>query len=169
MSRGLGDVYKRQEGLSERPVLEGMSRGGLIVVNWAAANPTQVAAVYGDNPVCDFNSWPGGRNGKLSQRDWDRCLKVYGITAEEAATHRQPCSAETLAPLAKAGVPIALVLGMADEVVPPAENGERLAAVYRKQGGPVKVWRKPGQGHHPHGLHPPDELVAFLVKAVTGK
>lgn len=154
-------------GLSPKPVLEGMSRGGLIIVNWASANPDKVAAIYGDNPVCNFNSWPGGKNGKPSPRDWKRCLQVYGIDAEAAAKHPQPLSAATLKPLALRGVPIALVLGTADKVVPPAENGEALAKNYRDLKGPVRIWRKEGKGHHPHGLHPPDELAAYLQKAVA--
>ncbi len=156
-----------RRGLSRKPVLEGMSRGGLVIVNWASAHPGKVSAIYGDNPVCNFNSWPGGNNGKFSQGDWERCLKAYRITAEAAPNHPQPLSPETLAPLAENKVPIALVLGMADRVVPVAENGEVLATNYEKLGGPVKVWRKPGQGHHPHGLHPPDELAAYLLNAVA--
>lgn len=158
-----------KQGLSSKPILEGMSRGGLIIVNWASANPDKVAAIYGDNPVCNFNSWPGGKNGKLSKGDWQRCLQVYGIKAEAAATHRQPLSPATLKPLADKKVPIALVLGLADKVVPVAENGELLAKNYQAAGGPVRVWRKPGLGHHPHGLHPPDELAAFLLAAVKGE
>jgi pimeloyl-ACP methyl ester carboxylesterase len=155
-----------KEGLSAKPVLEGMSRGGLIITNWASANPGKVSAIYGDNPVCDFNSWPGGKNGKFSKGDWERCLKTYGITAEAAARHRQPLSPATLKPLAEKKVPFALVLGLADKVVPVAENGEALARNYEKLGGPVRVWRKPGKGHHPHGLQPPDELAAYLLAAV---
>jgi hypothetical protein len=56
---------------------------------------------------------------------------------------------------------------MADKVVPVAENGEALAKNYEKLGGPVRIWRKPGKGHHPHGLHPPDELLTYLLKAVN--
>ena len=157
-----------KEGLSTRPVLEGMSRGGLIIINWASANPDKVSAIYGDNPVCNFNSWPGGRNGKFSKGDWSRCLKAYGISAEAARAHRQPLSPETLKPLAGGNIPIALVLGAADKVVPPGENGELLARHYQALGGPVKVWRKPGKGHHPHGLNPPDELAAWILQAVRG-
>jgi arylsulfatase A-like enzyme len=158
-----------RNGWSRRPVLEGMSRGGLIIFNWASANPGKVAAIYGDNPVCDFRSWPGGKNGKFSERDWESCLAAYGLTAEEAAAHPQPVSPDVLRPIAERGIPVALVLGTADEVVPASENGEALADAYRTLGGPVRVWRKPGQGHHPHGLHPPDELAAFLHNAVGEK
>ncbi len=155
-----------QQGLSSRPVLEGMSRGGLIIINWASVNPDKVAAIYGDNPVCNFNSWPGGKNGKFSKRDWQRCLKAYGLAATAAPDHQQPLSPATLKPLADKKVPIALVLGLADKVVPVGENGEALARNYESLGGPLKVWRKPGKGHHPHGLHPPDELASWLLQAV---
>ena len=154
-----------QQGLSSRPVLEGMSRGGLIIVNWASANPDKVAAIYGDNPVCNFNSWPGGKNGKFSKKDWQRCLKAYGLSAAAATDHPQPLSPAPLKPLAEKKVPIALVLGLADMVVPAGENGEALARNYESLGGPLKIWRKPGKGHHPHGLHPPDELTAWLLQA----
>ena len=151
-------------GLSPKPILEGMSRGGLPVFLWASRNPGKVRAIYGDNPVCDFRSWPGGNPGKGSAADWDRLLKAYGITAEQAARHPQPVDEAVLKPIAAAKVPVALVIGTADEVVPPAANGDALAAAYQALGGTVEVWHKPGLGHHPHGLHPPGPLRAFLTR-----
>ncbi|MDB2673672.1 GDSL-type esterase/lipase family protein [Akkermansiaceae bacterium] len=148
--------------LSEKPILEGMSRGGLFIFNFSAKHPDKVAAIYGDNPVCNFQSWPGGMNGKLSKGDYDRCLKAYGIDAVEAKTHPQitdPNFAKKLK-----GIPVALVLGTADKVVPPAENGEPLAANLTQLGSPLKVWRKPSLGHHPHGLSPVEPLLRFLLK-----
>jgi lysophospholipase L1-like esterase/pimeloyl-ACP methyl ester carboxylesterase len=151
-------------GLAPKPILEGMSRGGLPIFLWASRNPGKVAAIYGDNPVCDFRSWPGGKPGKGSPGDWARLLKAYGITGEQAAAHPQPVDEVILTPIAAAKIPVALVLGTADDVVPPAANGEALAATYQKIRGPVKVWRKPGLGHHPHGLHPPGPLREFLTR-----
>ena len=40
-----------KHGLARQPALEGMSRGGLIIYNWASANPGKVACIYGDAPV----------------------------------------------------------------------------------------------------------------------
>lgn len=151
--------------LNKKSIMEGMSRGGLLIFNYAAKFPERVSAIYGDNPVCDFKSWPGGKNGKLSQSDWDRCLKAYGITAEQAATYPQITDASFANQLAKHQIPVALVLGTADNVVPPSENGELIAKHYSAAGGPVKVWRKPGLGHHPHGLSPVDPLLRFLLRA----
>jgi len=152
-------------GLSSKPVLEGMSRGGLIIFNWASANPDKVRAIYGDNPVCDFRSWPGGKgDGKGSGGDWKRCLAVYGIDEDAAKTASQPRDAATLKPIAEKKIPVFLVLGEADKVVPVAENADPLAAAYKELGGPVKVWRKPGLGHHPHGLNPVEPLLEAILK-----
>ncbi|MGC9355822.1 MAG: hypothetical protein ACP5D9_18390, partial [Mariniphaga sp.] len=40
--------------------LEGVSRGGLFIYNWAKQNPEKVTCIYAEAPVCDFKSWPGG-------------------------------------------------------------------------------------------------------------
>ncbi len=159
----------RKLGLARKPVLEGMSRGGLPIFLWGERHPNRVAAIYGDNPVCDFRSWPGGRHGQRSDGDWQRCLAAYGLTEAAAADFPQPLDPDRLQPLAAAHVPVALVLGLADTVVPPAENGDLLAARYRQLGAPLQVWHKPGNGHHPHGLHPPDPLRRFLWSAATGR
>lgn len=73
-------------GLSKKVALVGLSRGGLYCYNWAAANPEKVACIYGDAPICDFKSWPGGKGtGKGSKRDWDLVLKTYEFKDEAAA------------------------------------------------------------------------------------
>ena len=49
----------------------GISRGGLYAYRWAAGDPARVAVIYGDAPVCDFKSWPGGKGaGTGSAGDW---------------------------------------------------------------------------------------------------
>jgi len=45
----LYDELTRNHGFSARPVLLGMSRGGLYVYNWAAAHPDKVGLIYGDS------------------------------------------------------------------------------------------------------------------------
>ena len=47
--------------LNKKVVLEGMSRGGLTIFNWANQNAEKTACIYGDAPVCDFKSWMGGK------------------------------------------------------------------------------------------------------------
>ena len=59
-----------KHGLAKKVALVGLSRGGLYCYNWAAANAEKVACIYGDAPVCDFKSWPGGKGkGPGSERD----------------------------------------------------------------------------------------------------
>ena len=88
-----------RHGLSRRPVLLGMSRGGLYVYAWAAAHPDRVGFIYGDAPVCDVRSWPGGKGkGKGSPRDWALFQEVFALTEAEAARwDRSPI--DVLAPL----------------------------------------------------------------------
>ena len=161
--------YLRFEHLfADRAILEGMSRGGLIIYNWAAANPDKVAAIYGDAPVMDFKSWPGGKGkGKGDGKSWKTCLEAYGISEEGALSYKgNPL--DNLAPLAKAGVPIIHVVGDADEVVPVAENTAIAEARYQKLGGTFKVIHKPGVGHK-HSLKDPQPIVDFILAQDKGQ
>jgi hypothetical protein len=147
-------------GLAPKVALEGLSRGGLIVYNWAKANATKVACIYADAPVCDIRSWPRDHSGAAT---WAECLAVYGLTAEAAETFAgNPI--DGLESLAAAGVPLLHVVGDADEVVPVAENTAVLARHYRALGGSIEIITKPGVGHHPHSLVDPTPIVEFIVR-----
>jgi alpha-beta hydrolase superfamily lysophospholipase len=65
-------------------------------------------------------------------------------------------------------VPILLVYGDADTVVPHRENSEVVFERYRALGGPVERIVKPGQDHHPHGLDDPRPIVEFFERIRTG-
>ncbi len=153
-------ALSQELGFSPKPILEGMSRGGLIIFNWAKANPNKVAAIYGDNPVCDIRSWPA----KKSKPIWEKCLKAWGKTTSDMPGFKgNPF--DGLEVLAKAKIPVFLVLGKKDDVVPLKENAYILADRYKKLGGSVTVWEKPNGGHHPHGLHPIFPLLRHLLSA----
>jgi len=160
------DCYRElvgTHGLAPRVALVGLSRGGLYVYNWAAANPERVACLYGDAPVCDFRSWPGAfGKGKRSDRDWQLVLEGYGFKsdAEARAYTRNPV--DNLAPLAAADVPLLHVYGDADEVVPWDENTGVVAERYRGLGGRITLIAKPGVKHHPHGLDDSTPIVEFI-------
>ena len=160
--------YLRFEHLfADRAILEGLSRGGLIIYNWAAANADKVAAIYGDAPVMDFKSWPGGKGtGKGNGKSWKACLEAYSMTEAEALAY-QGNPLDNLAPLAKAGIPIIHVVGDADEVVPVAENTAIAEARYQKLGGTFKVIHKPGVGHK-HSLKDPQPIVDFILAQDKG-
>lgn len=147
-------------GLAPKPILLGLSRGGLPVLNFARAHPDRVAALILDNAVCDLRSWPGGRSGERSENNWTRALAAYGLT-EAQALEDGHSPLDDLAPLV--GIPAHVLIGGADKVVPPAENGELFLTRLRALGGSVTPWRKPGLGHHPHGLDPVAPLVRALL------
>ena len=152
--------YLRFEHLfSDRVILEGMSRGGLIIYNWAAKNPGKVAAIYADAPVMDFKSWP-----KINPT----ILKVYRFKNEQEAKAYKGNPVDNLAPLAKAGIPIIHVVGMDDKVVPVSENTQVAERKYKKMGGTFKVIRKKGIGHHPHSLKDPSPIVEFVTSQGQG-
>jgi lysophospholipase L1-like esterase/pimeloyl-ACP methyl ester carboxylesterase len=150
-------------GLGENLILEGLSRGGLPVLNFAIQYPKQVSALVLDNGVCDFRSWPGGRNGKRSDSDWASVLSAYKLT-EQQAWQDGNSPLERLKVLADAKIPIHALIGTTDEVVPPAENGLKLAQLYTELDGAITLWLKPGKGHHPHGLDPVAPLARALLR-----
>jgi pimeloyl-ACP methyl ester carboxylesterase len=153
------------QGLAKRGTLIGISRGGLYAYNWAARNPDKVVCIYGDAPVCDFTSWPGGKGqGRGSPDDWAALIKLYRFAneAEALAYKRNPI--DELEPLARAGVAILHVVGDTDDVVPVAENTQIVQERYQALGGKAVVIHKPGVGHHPHGLDDPSPIVKFIVE-----
>jgi lysophospholipase L1-like esterase/pimeloyl-ACP methyl ester carboxylesterase len=151
-------------GLASKAALIGLSRGGLYCYNWAAANPDKVACIYGDAPVCDFKSWPGGKGkGQGSARDWQLIMERYHFKSEAEALAYDKNPVDNLAALAKAGIPLLHVYGDADDVVPWEENTGKLAEDYRALGGKITLIAKPGIGHHPHGLTDPTSIVEFII------
>ena len=163
---------------SEKVVLEGMSRGGLIIYNWAAENPEKVAAIYADAPVLDGTSWPGGSGlwvrdsglgirdslkGKGSPADWERFLKAFELKEGEIAQARLVSPISKAKQIAEAGIPLIHVIGEADDVVPPSENTDLFEKEILRYGGKIKVIRKPGIGHHPHSLEDPGPILEFIT------
>lgn len=162
------DCYRhltKVHGLSKKPALVGLSRGGLYCYNWAIANPNSVSCIYGDAPVCDFKSWPGGfGKGKGSPRDWKLVLQQWKFKDDAEAKEYKGNPVDQLEPLAKAGVPLLHVYGDADDVVPWNENTGVLAERYKALGGTIQLIGKPGIGHHPHGLEDSTPIVEFILK-----
>lgn len=159
-----------RHGLSKRPVLEGVSRGGLFVYNWAIAHPDKVACIYADTPVLDFKSWPAGKGkGIGSETAWRECLDAYGLTEPEALQY-QGNPIDNVDALIRAGVPMLHIVSLNDAVVPPEENTELLKQKVQQSGRvwlfsqmTVKEGTKPSHGHHfPHP--DPGRVVRFIVQ-----
>lgn len=155
-----------EEQLSPKAVLFGFSRGGLYALHYAAQYPTRVAALYLDAPVVDVRSWPGGKGvGEGSSADWEKCLTEYGMTEETVGSY-ELLMRESIRAITEARLPLALVAGDADKVVPYTENGVLLEEAYCREGVPYLCILKPGVGHHPHSLEDPTPVADFLTKAI---
>lgn len=150
-----------KRGLGGGPVIFGFSRGGLYAVNFALKHPRRVGKLYLDAPVLDVMSWPGGQP---DSREWRECLACYGDTPQSAARDVRARPVLRGVELARAGIPLALVAGGADEVVPFDKNGGPFLKQFRAAGGRAWVNIKPDCGHHPHSLDDVGELCDFLCE-----
>ncbi len=157
------DTMTKQYRLHAKLALEGLSRGGLSAYRWAYVNTDKVCCVYGDAPVCDMKSWPGGKGkGSGSPADWHEAIKAYHFNSEKEMMNFKGNPIDILAPLAAAHVPIIHVCGDADTVVPESENTDIVRKRYVAMGGDFALIIKGGCGHHPHGLKDPSPVVNFI-------
>lgn len=146
-----------RRGFAGRACLLGRSRGGLLVTSWGLARPDRVSGVAGIYPVYDFRSYPGVTNA----------APAYGLTPAELLAR-----AEEFNPIARVGilarakVPVFLLHGDSDTVVPLEQNSAEFARRYREAGveSLLKLVVLPGQGHNmDERFFRSQELVDFVV------
>lgn len=158
------DYVTQTYNLNTKVVLEGMSRGGLIIFNWGNRNAEKVACIYADAPVCDFKSWPGGKgHGEGAAKAWETCLRAYGFS-EDVALQYNGNPINHMENLASYKVPILSVVGDVDVVVPVTENTALLQKRLVALGWDLTLIHKPDVGHHPHSLKDPKPIVDFILK-----
>jgi hypothetical protein len=153
-------------GLARQAALLGLSREGLAITRWAAANPGKVSCLYLDKAVCDFKSWPGGKMGvgKGSPADWASLLQLYHFKSEVEALAYDHNPIDLAPKLAAAKVAILYLAGEKDDAVPYSENGGRLEREYKRLGGVFELILHPGEGHHPHGSPDAAPVVDFIQR-----
>ena len=66
--------------------------------------------------------------------------------------------------LVEENIPVILVCGDSDTVVPYEENGKLLREAYEKNNCTIETIIKPGCDHHPHGLDNNSIIVEFINK-----
>lgn len=157
-----------KRGLSARPALLGISRGGLYVNAWTRLHPDRVSVLCLDNGVCDIRSWPGGfqltEKGGGSKGDWNRYKTEFKFATDEEALEKSIRPTDGFEAAIKGGVFLISVHGTADRTVPYADNAKSLVDFWEKSGGRFKIFPKEGGDHHPHGLPDPTPLVELLCK-----
>jgi alpha-beta hydrolase superfamily lysophospholipase len=147
-----------KHGFAAKPCLLGRSRGGLWVSSWAIAHPDQVAGIAGIYPVFDLRSYPG----------LARAAPAYGVTAQELeaslAKHNPIARVDVLA---EAEVPVCIIHGDNDKVVPLKENSAVLLERYQRAGAAdaVQLIIAEGQGHNVwEGFFRCQTLIDFAIR-----
>jgi pimeloyl-ACP methyl ester carboxylesterase len=153
----LYEELTKKRGFANKPCLLGRSRGGLWVTSWACDHPDQVAGIAGIYPVFDLQTYPGIA----------KAAPAYGLKADELeAKLAETNPIERVGVLAKAKVPVLIIHGDDDKVVPLKENSAELAARYEAAGAKdaVSVIVAKGQGHNYwEGFFRCPELIEFAI------
>ena len=146
-----------KRGFAKQACVLGRSRGGLQVLSFAAANPEKVAGIAGIYPVFDLASYPGVNRAAPAYK-----LKPDDLKAQ-LAEHN---------PIAKGSVPanmkipVFLIHGDVDKVVPLEANSAALAEHYKRAGAAnsLTLVVPKGQGHNMwEGFFRSAELIDFVI------
>lgn len=143
--------FLQKNGFQKKGALIGMSLGGLYSFRYAQAHPEGVACIYADAPVCDLN---------YNSTRKENIYKAYKTSSKTELAKVSPVN--QMDNIAKAKIPVLMLLGTADDVVDYRTNGLLWAERYKKLGGSVEVVKRI-YGHHPHGLDNPGKIVGFLT------
>lgn len=149
---------KETFGFNSNPYLFGFSRGGLYAFNYALYYPEYVAKIYLDAPVLDLKSWP-----PKGSTEHEEMLEEYGMTEDSFGAFKfSPL--DNLEEFSHNGIPLLVVAGGADTVVPYKDNSLKLIEFYRKKGLDVEHILKPDCEHHPHSLSDVSPIIEFIEK-----
>jgi len=166
------DYYKllHKAGLAKKAVLEGMSRGGVYVFNWAAVNKNKVAAVYVDNPLLNMQAWSEPYMADTVKKAGLYKLFLdfktsYGLTTNDQVRAFNGSPTDKVKQIVKAKYPILILCADEDEAVPPQTNTLLFEQKVKALNGDITVIHKPGFKHHPHSLPNPTPIVDFILKA----
>ena len=162
LKKRFADYLHEAYGLYHKCVPVGMSCGGLIGVKFAAKYPECVSALYLDAPVMNFLSCPAGL-GVAGKALYQEFQDATGMTISDLLSYREhPIDKMHL--LLQNKIPVILISGDSDTVVPYVENGALLEKYYKENGGVIVAIGKENCGHHPHGLTDNTPIIDFVEK-----
>ncbi len=144
--------------LSEKCNLFGFSRGGLYAFNFALFYPEYVEKVYLDAPVLDMRTWP-----PRGSKNRDEVYAEYGLN-EETIEIFGGHPIENLPEFFSLGLPLLVVAGGADEVVPFEANSKKMIDYCRENNIEITSIVKPECKHHPHSLEDVTPIIEFIEK-----
>ena len=156
---------QKECGLKNQCVPVGMSCGGLIAIKFAAKYPDLVRCLYLDAPVVNYMSCPCGFGvGRPLSADNSEILNALGMESISELLAYREMPLDRLPVLVEKRIPVVMVAGDSDTVVPFCENGVFLQRAYEQAGIDLEVYIKPGCDHHPHGLEEPEPVVKFILR-----
>lgn len=143
----------------------GMSCGGIFAVKLAARYPELIACVYADAPVVNYMSCPCGfgRSNAFNE-DHSEIMNALSLTEIGDLLSYRDMPLDNIHKLIENRIPLLLVAGDSDEIVPYEENGIYIEKAYKKTDIPFEVYIKPGCNHHPHGLEDPTPAADFIER-----
>ncbi len=147
--------------LNKKCALVGMSCGGLYAVKTAALVPELISVLYLDAPVINLLSYPAAF-GASKERSNEFFEKTKMTLVELLSYRDHPL--DKLDVLVNNNLPVIMVAGALDDVVPYAENGALLEKYYKENGADIEVYIKDNCNHHPHGLDDPAIIADFIEK-----
>lgn len=151
-------------GFKELPVLIGLSRGGFSAFNYAARYPDKVGMLYIDAPLLDLRSLAELKSTQNPADGFKKLLKTFSSVSPHAFDDVPLNALDDIEKIAAAKIPIIVVAGDADEVVPYEENTAILVKRYKELGGDIELIVKHGCKHHPHCLDNPAPIADFIMK-----
>lgn len=133
------EMVKR--GYSPKPILLGQSRGGMMMLAWGMRHPEKVRAFVGIYPVCNLASWPLKNSKAATLADFD-------LPEDELLARMKEFNPiDHLDGLLANKVPMFIVHGDSDVVVPYDDNSALVKQRYEAGGGQITVKIIPGEGH----------------------
>lgn len=148
-----------RRGYSAKPILLGQSRGGMMMLTWGVRHPDKVRAFVGIYPVCNLASWP-------LQRSEAATLADFGLSKGDFVARLAEFNPiDNLDGLLAHKVPMFIVHGDSDVVVPYDDNTRMLKERYEAGGGAITVKVIPGEGHKVGpSFFECRELIDFVLK-----
>jgi alpha-beta hydrolase superfamily lysophospholipase len=164
--KGLTALYAEltgKRGFALRPVLLGRSRGGLWVTSWALGNPDKVAGIAGIYPVLDLRTYPS----------LAKAAPAFELSEAELKSKLEDLNPiNHVEVLARHKVPVFIIHGDDDKVVPLKQNSAELVARYKSAGqrNAVTLIVAEGQGHNYwEGFFRCQSLVDFVIARAKAK
>ena len=148
VSKRFQDYLVGELALAPKARLIGLSWGGFFSIRYAANFPDRVARIYLDAPLLCFDAF------RQMPPEWESQKPASGWWTDSP---EMPINMTT--PIAHARIPILLLYGGVDMVVPPIRNAELFAGRFKAAGGDIKVVCRKNYAHHPHGVEESESTI----------